>query len=119
MPMKPKKPCAHPGCPALVDSGEKYCPEHKSLYPVEIRSATSRGYGKQWQKASKQYLAAHPLCANCLKYGKYTKATVVDHIQPHRGDPALFWDKSNWQPLCKPCHDRKTGTEDRTVSYTY
>jgi len=18
----------------------------------------------------------------------------------------LFWSRSNWQPLCKPCHDR-------------
>nr|WP_292832122.1 HNH endonuclease signature motif containing protein [Mesorhizobium sp.] len=24
----------------------------------------------------------------------------------------LFWDRSNWQPLCKPCHDRKTATSD-------
>ena len=21
----------------------------------------------------------------------------------------LFWDENNWQPLCKDCHDRKTG----------
>jgi len=32
-------------------------------------------------------------------------ATVVDHITPHRGDMTLFWDKSNWQSLCKRCHD--------------
>jgi hypothetical protein len=31
---------------------------------------------------------------------------LVDHIQPHRGDPVLFWDsKGNWAGLCKPCHD--------------
>ena len=46
---------------------------------------------------------------NCLKNGTLTPATVVDHIVPHRGDHALFWDKQNWQPLCKDCHDRKTG----------
>lgn len=39
-------------------------------------------------------------------------ATVVDHIIPHKGDQYLFWDRSNWQPLCKLCHDRKTATED-------
>ncbi|WP_223866012.1 HNH endonuclease [Salipiger aestuarii] len=33
-------------------------------------------------------------------------ATVVDHIQPHKGDKALFWDRNNWQPICKHCHDR-------------
>jgi 5-methylcytosine-specific restriction protein A len=24
----------------------------------------------------------------------------------------LFWNETNWQPLCKECHDRKTATED-------
>ncbi|MDU9415206.1 hypothetical protein [Pseudomonas sp. zfem005] len=46
-------------------------------------------------------------------------ATVVDHKVAPRlgaakqsGDPdqiaqswKLFWDRANWQPLCKPCHD--------------
>ena len=49
----------------------------------------------------------------------YTKATVVDYIVPHRGDQKLFWDKSNWQPLCKACHDRKTWREDNRPTYTY
>ncbi len=29
----------------------------------------------------------------------------MDHIKPHRGDLALFWDRTNWQPLCNPCHN--------------
>ena len=41
---------------------------------------------------------------------KLTPATVVGHIIPHRGNQKLFWDEKNWQPLCKDCHDRKTGT---------
>lgn len=24
----------------------------------------------------------------------------------------LFWDKSNWMALCKPCHSRKTAKEN-------
>ncbi|WP_349253802.1 HNH endonuclease signature motif containing protein [Bradyrhizobium sp. CB2312] len=32
-------------------------------------------------------------------------AVVVDHIKPHRGDRALFWDKGNWQPLCTHHHN--------------
>ena len=51
--------------------------------------------------------------------GKYTRATVVDHIIPHRGDRILFWDQNNWQPLCKPCHDRKTGEEDSRPTYRF
>jgi len=69
-------------------------------------SSTQRGYGYRWQKARKHYLAKHPLCEMHSSKGQYVYATVVDHIRPHRGDMALFWDSSNWQALCKACHDR-------------
>lgn len=119
MPYKPKVPCRHPGCSRLVPPGQKYCEEHKALHPEEVRSAASRGYGSRWNKARKAYLRKHPFCVRCLKEGRYTKATVVDHIVPHRGDPILFWDESNWQALCKQCHDRKTRNEDETPTYHY
>jgi 5-methylcytosine-specific restriction endonuclease McrA len=32
-------------------------------------------------------------------------ATIVHHKTPHRGDRKLFWDRKNWSPVCKPCHD--------------
>jgi len=62
-------------------------------------------YGSAWRKARAAYLAQHPLCVECLKLGKWTPATVVDHIKPHRKDPDLFWNSDNWQSLCKHCHD--------------
>ncbi|MGL4573939.1 MAG: HNH endonuclease [Burkholderiaceae bacterium] len=40
-------------------------------------------------------------------------SSVVDHIVPHRGDLLLFWRRSNWQALCKPCHDRTKQTIER------
>jgi 5-methylcytosine-specific restriction protein A len=40
-----------------------------------------------------------------------TEATIIDHIIPHRGDKRLFWDRTNWQPICQACHDRKTWAE--------
>ena len=58
-------------------------------------------------------------CVQCAKQGKYVRATVVDHIIPHRGDQKLFWDQNNWQALCKSCHDKKTLTEDINPTYTY
>jgi len=73
-------------------------------------NAAQRGYGSRWKVARKHFLDRHPLCVECLKNGKMTPATVVDHIVPHRGDPKLFWDNANWQALCKSCHDHKTGT---------
>ena len=119
MPNRPKVPCRHQGCPELVSYGAKFCEKHKALHPEEVRSAASRGYNRAWQKASKQYLAAHPLCVKCLEEGQFRKATVVDHIVPHRGDEKLFWDRSNWQPLCKKHHDRKTLTKDINPEYHY
>jgi len=110
MPHKPKRPCRYPGCPNLCDSGV-YCPEHAAYSNDRLRGgATARGYDSRWRKARALFLRKHPLCAECKRQGKLTPATVVDHIIPHRGDMTLFWDESNWQPLCKDCHDRKTGS---------
>mgnify|MGYP001625440363 FL=1 len=110
MPKHPKRPCRYPGCPNLCESGT-YCPEHSAESPDRLRgSAAERGYDAKWRRARKRFLQRHPLCANCLSQGVLTPATVVDHIVPHRGDHRLFWDEQNWQPLCKACHDRKTGS---------
>ena len=119
MPRRPDHPCGHPDCPALVPSGTKYCDIHRTQHPEEVRSASSRGYGTAWQRESKQFLQSHPLCVQCEKEGRYVKATIVDHIVPHRGNQKLFWDRDNWQPLCKQCHDRKTLTEERYPQYHY
>lgn len=117
MPRKPRKPCKHPGCPELTE--EKYCDRHQKSYGCERRSAASRGYNSRWRTVSKMYLKSNPLCVNCLKDNKFVKAAVVDHIIPHRGDEALFWDENNWQALCKRCHDVKTRTKDQYQEYKY
>lgn len=78
------------------------------------QSAASRGYDSKWRKAREQFLQEHPLCEceDCQAGAKrVTAASVVDHRIPHRGDMALFWDRSNWQAMSKPCHDRKTQAE--------
>lgn len=119
MPKKPKRPCAHQGCPALTDG--MYCDEHKPLHKEYTRSASARGYNSKWRRESKRYLSAHPLCVMCAKKDppQYINATVVDHIVPHRGNQLLFWDTNNWQSLCKECHDTKTLTEDINPVYSY
>ena len=117
MPMKPKKPCKHPGCPSVT--GGQYCELHAALHTSDRASAFERGYSHRWQVARKRFLVHHPLCAPCERAGRLTSATVVDHIRPHRGDKMLFWDEGNWQPLCKKCHDRKTRLEDQCPEYRY
>ena len=119
MPRIPDYPCAHPGCPRLVARGKKYCEEHAGQHPEEVRPVADRGYGYAWQKARKAYLDAHPLCVECMRQGRYVKATDVDHIVPHRGDQKLFWDVGNWQALCHHCHSEKTRREDEYPEYRY
>jgi 5-methylcytosine-specific restriction protein A len=77
------------------------------------RRATScaRGYDARWRKARESFLADHPLCEPCEAAGLTVEATVVDHRIPHRGDPVLFWTRSNWAPMCGPCHGRKSAGE--------
>ncbi|MPQ68322.1 MULTISPECIES: HNH endonuclease [unclassified Pseudomonas] len=67
-------------------------------------NAHQRGYNHAWRKARLEHLQAHPLCAYCEREGRVTAANVVDHSTPHRGDMALFWDRSLWVSLCTPCH---------------
>lgn len=122
MPRRPNKPCAHPGCARLVPPGVMYCENHAPLHRVKEdpdRSSSARGYDSRWKKARAAYLEAHPLCVECEKEGRYIKATVVDHIIPHRGNKRLFWDSDNWQSLCKHHHDVKTKTIDREYIETH
>lgn len=62
-------------------------------------------YGRDWRKVRAMHLMEHPLCVFCEREGRVTLATVVDHIEPHHGDPNLFWDSDNHQSLCAHCHD--------------
>jgi 5-methylcytosine-specific restriction enzyme A len=103
----PRKPTIH------RPAGAKSSAEVKRELDRERPSAARRGYDGRWRKARAQFLAGHPTCARCILEGRLTRATVVDHVRPHRGDPELFWDESNWQPLCRRHHDAKTVRDGR------
>lgn len=100
-------------CPNLTSS--RYCNEHKKekySYDRYRGSSHERGYDHRWRQARLAFLMKHPFCVDCLEDGRHELANVVDHIIPHKGDKELFWDESNWQPLCKRHHDQKTITTD-------
>lgn len=119
--------CKYPGCRKPVALGQKYCDLHRekgNARDAQMKaereahrtkrtgSSTARGYGYKWQRLRARILAAHPLCVECEKRGIIKLATDVDHIRPHKGDPALMWDEHNLQALCHACHSRKTARED-------
>ena len=47
--------------------------------------------------------------------GRYPapNSPAADHIIPHRGDPALFWDINNLQTVSKEYHDREKQKAER------
>ena len=114
MPYAAPHPCAHPGCRALTH--ERRCREHQKQerreHDRDRPSPAARGYGHEWRKASRQFLHENPLCTECQRLGRLRAAAVTDHIVPHKGDMALFWNRENWQALCWRCHSRKTAKED-------
>ncbi|WP_265519496.1 HNH endonuclease [Nitratireductor luteus] len=82
--------------------------ERNARHDARRPTARQRGYDHVWRKARDEYLAAHPYCRMCGN-----PATTVDHIVRHRGDRALFWNRSNWQPLCTRCHNSVKQRQER------
>ena len=74
-------------------------------------SARERGYTTEWDRARLDHLRDEPLCRMCSAEGRVVGADEVDHIVPHMGDMALFWDRSNWQSLCRSHHLEKSRAE--------
>lgn len=100
--MRPQIICSHPGCPqAAVKNGR--CERHKSI-GYQRDKAKQNLYDSAWERSRIAYLIDHPWCHDCNDI-----ATEIHHIKAHRGNRQVFWDKSNWMSLCKPCHSVRTG----------
>lgn len=116
------RPCAHPGCRALVRSG--YCDKHRPK-DRQRRSADAADWHTWYTLPIWMYdlrptqLLREPFCRECTRRAKAEglphlariRATDVDHIVPHRGVWSRFIDRSNLQSLCHSCHSRKTMAE--------
>lgn len=105
----PLHKCTSPGCRTLV-RGQSRCEAHaKQKWTRGKQSQESQKlYDHRWAQASKRHRAEHPLCAECERKGRTEPAVCVDHVIPHRGNVELFWDESNWESLCRTCHQTKT-----------
>lgn len=111
--------CNHPGCGGTALRGSTYCSVHKAasderraervvVSERQRESAARRGYDAKWRRNRAMFLRHHPVCCQCGK-----PATEADHIQPRARGGSDRWD--NLQPLCKPCHSRKTIAEYRST----
>ena len=111
--------CKKSGCQSTAEPGKDYCKRHASMQPKvkkEQKIYTFRGKSSEyhslynsrhWRKISKHFLECFPVCFVCG-----AKATIADHIIPHRGDVELFYNEGNLQPMCWKCHSRKTLEEN-------
>ena len=108
----PLKPCAK--CRRIL-TRETYCPDCAEKKAKQYQNQRNKEwqhlYGSRWQRARLKFLKLNPLCAECLAHGVTNRATVVDHMQAHKGDLKLFWDTNNWQSLCVTHHNKKTAKE--------
>ena len=96
----------------MPNSAPKHSDRHRAALERQVdRQRVRVGWynTKRWRVSRGVYLRHNPLCARCAEADRTEQATLVDHVIPHRGDYTLFWDMDNWQALCTPCHNFKTG----------
>ena len=109
MPSLPPRICQ---CGQRVAAGALCACQVRRRAATEKRRPTARqrGYDSRWETESVAWLAlpGHEFCA-C---GCGRRADMVDHRIPHRGDPRLFWTRSNWQPMARQCNSRKAAREE-------
>ena len=116
--LPPRLPAAAPRLGALkpTDRQEAEAQRHRRR---DDDQAHRRWYKTaRWQKLRWEVLTDdHFTCqmAGCGKIYADTSKLVADHKRQHQGDEALFWDKSNLQCLCKPCHDVLKQREERAA----
>ncbi len=68
----------------------------------------------KWQKLRWSVLTRDLFtCQMCGKMEANTSQLVSDHIKPHRGNEALFWDRDNLQCLCTNCHNSAKQKEEQ------
>lgn len=106
-PQRPKRPCAAPGCSALVTKGPR-CPEHSRAKRRERQRTDDNGFYSltAWRNCRRAFLSMNPLCVDCLADGVTEPAVDVHHVVDRRrcADP---YDHANLEALCKSHHSRR------------
>lgn len=120
MPRLPRRPCAHPGCPELVQPPDRWCDKHRAQHEQRQRqdeadydrrrgSSTQRGYDSRWAKIRAMILAERPLCEDCLKMNprRLTPGVEVHHIDKGAAEKGIH-DPARLIVLCKAHHSTRT-----------
>lgn len=79
--------------------------------PWPTTSRHERGYGKEWDRLRQQAMTRdNRLCQPCLRAGRVTAATEVDHVTPKAKGGTD--EMANLQAICSLCHVEKGLRDD-------
>ena len=99
---------------AYMPQGEKEHDRHRATQGWRAWYKTAR-----WQRLREAVLLRDSYTCQAtgvLLSGKHPapNSPVVDHREPHRGDPALFWNEDNLWSVSKVWHDAEKQRQERT-----
>lgn len=83
----------------------------KKVFTPKDKVDTGRGgmyKSATWAEFRVSFLQYNTTCYVCGNPSR-----IVDHIVAHKGDVSLFWQETNYIPLCKKDHDFITAAFDR------
>ena len=97
-------PKAAPKHRPYLPKAKRHCAPEQSRQARRALATNSAA----WRQIRAGILSVEPLCRECGKKRVIRPATQVDHID---GDDSNN-EFENLQPLCGPCHSRKTAREN-------
>ena len=101
-------PVLAPVVPYLTDDPALASRTRDSTDPWRAWYKTAR-----WQRLRLSVLVASDFtCVRCKTVAD-SPGLVADHIKPHRGNAAMFWNRQNLQCLCTHCHSSLKQREER------
>lgn len=86
--------------------------EGKTFSGEKKETGRTKGYSVEWEKYRWRFLHHNPRCYACGR-DKTSMSIHIDHIVAHKGNEELFWNETNYIPLCHSCHSIVTGRYDK------
>ena len=119
MPNFPNNPaCSILSCKAPKLFGTGFCELHGGKRSEKYKQNSKLYQSLQWKKLRQLVLSTQPICKCCLSKGIIKQSEAVDHVFPHRQNPARFL-VNVYQGLCVACHTQKTKHENDGVYIHY